>query len=124
MTLDTVTASIGVSTDDSVRASRLSPDAPLPLVVTPAADRVDLGSWLQEHAAAATLTLERDGGLLFRGFEVDSPEVFQRIVVGFTPHVLEYTERSTPRQRVSDKVYTSTEYPADQAIPLHNENSY
>jgi len=124
MTLDTLSTSVGVFTDVSVRTGRLAPDAALPLVVTPAADRVDLGSWLQEHAAPATLALERDGGLLFRGFEVDSPEVFQRIVVALTPQVLDYTERSTPRQRVSDKVYTSTEYPADQAIPLHNENSY
>lgn len=37
---------------------------------------------------------------------------------------LEYNERSTPRSRVTGKVYTSTEYPPDQTIPQHNESSY
>ncbi|MEU1310632.1 TauD/TfdA family dioxygenase [Streptomyces cinnamoneus] len=37
---------------------------------------------------------------------------------------LDYNERSTPRSRVTGKVYTSTEYPADQTIPQHNEASY
>jgi alpha-ketoglutarate-dependent taurine dioxygenase len=35
-----------------------------------------------------------------------------------------YDERSTPRREVEGKVYTSTEYPADQHIPMHNELSY
>ncbi|MEU8824342.1 TauD/TfdA family dioxygenase [Streptomyces sp. NPDC048636] len=37
---------------------------------------------------------------------------------------LEYNERSTPRSRVKGNVYTSTEYPADQSIPQHNESAY
>jgi hypothetical protein len=36
----------------------------------------------------------------------------------------EYDYRSTPRQRVAGRVFTSTEYPSDQTIPLHNEMSY
>ena len=35
-----------------------------------------------------------------------------------------YTYRSTPRSHVSGHIYTSTEYPADQSIPLHNEMAY
>lgn len=35
-----------------------------------------------------------------------------------------YTYRSTPRSTVDGLVYTSTEYPAPQEIPLHNEMSY
>lgn len=37
---------------------------------------------------------------------------------------LEYTYRLTPRTKLGGKIYTATEYPADQFIPLHNENAY
>ncbi|MEH0589603.1 TauD/TfdA family dioxygenase [Streptomyces sp. B21-106] len=36
----------------------------------------------------------------------------------------DYDNRSTPRRRVDGNVFTSTEYPADQTIPQHNEMSY
>ena len=38
--------------------------------------------------------------------------------------MLDYSYRSTPRTLVNGKIYTSTEYPAEQFIPLHNEMSY
>jgi alpha-ketoglutarate-dependent taurine dioxygenase len=38
--------------------------------------------------------------------------------------LVDYKYRSTPRTRVSGKIYTSTSYPAHQTIPLHNEMSY
>ena len=37
---------------------------------------------------------------------------------------MEYRERSSPRHEMGDKVYTSTDYPADQSIFPHNEHSY
>jgi alpha-ketoglutarate-dependent taurine dioxygenase len=37
---------------------------------------------------------------------------------------MQYTEGATPRTELGDKVYTSTEYPADEAIALHNELTY
>jgi alpha-ketoglutarate-dependent taurine dioxygenase len=38
--------------------------------------------------------------------------------------LLEYKERSTPRTAIGKYVYTSTEYPSEQSIALHNEFSY
>ncbi|WP_254896579.1 TauD/TfdA family dioxygenase, partial [Amycolatopsis sp. Hca4] len=32
--------------------------------------------------------------------------------------------RSTPRSNVAGNIYTSTEYPPAESIPMHNENSY
>ena len=37
---------------------------------------------------------------------------------------LVYTERSSPRSTIKGRVYTSTDYPPDEEIFLHNENSY
>jgi alpha-ketoglutarate-dependent taurine dioxygenase len=39
-------------------------------------------------------------------------------------NLLNYIVGNSPRTKVSDKVYTSTEYPPSETIPLHNELSY
>ncbi|MEV0111361.1 TauD/TfdA family dioxygenase [Nocardia sp. NPDC050799] len=39
-------------------------------------------------------------------------------------NALAYRERSTPRSELSEGIFTSTEYPAREAIPLHCESSY
>ena len=43
---------------------------------------------------------------------------------GFGHELLAYEFGSTPRSAVQSGVYTSTEYPAHQHIPLHNEQAY
>ncbi|WP_405789317.1 TauD/TfdA family dioxygenase [Streptomyces sp. NBC_00029] len=67
--------------------------------------------------------LHDQGAVLLRGLPADL-ELFDEItrLVGGSP--LEYTERSTPRSEVQGAIYTSTEYPPDQSIPMHNESSY
>ncbi len=52
------------------------------------------------------------------------PNLVERFIQLSSTGLLEYHERSSPRSRVSGNIYTSTEYPADQEIFLHNENSY
>jgi alpha-ketoglutarate-dependent taurine dioxygenase len=68
--------------------------------------------------------LTRVGGILFRGFQISSADDFERFVNTSFAHLLEYKERSTPRTAIGKYVYTSTEYPAEQSIALHNEFSY
>jgi alpha-ketoglutarate-dependent taurine dioxygenase len=76
------------------------------------------------HPLIADL-LATHGGVLFRGFRVNGVAHFERFMTeGFGRELLMYRNRSTPRTEVRDRVYTSTEYPADQHIELHNENSY
>jgi alpha-ketoglutarate-dependent taurine dioxygenase len=66
--------------------------------------------------------LARDGALLFRGF--DRSEEFENFARTVSPRLIEYGERSSPRTRISNGIYTSTDHPADQPIVLHNEQSY
>jgi alpha-ketoglutarate-dependent taurine dioxygenase len=68
--------------------------------------------------------LSRHGALLFRGFAVETVEHFQQLVAATSSGALEYTERSSPRSQVSGRIYTSTDYPAEYPIFLHNEQSY
>lgn len=107
-----------------VRKGRLSDDAELPALWTPALDGVDLVSWAAEHREEIEETLNRAGAILFRGFGLTDPEAFQSFIESVSGDTLEYKERSTPRSQVQGNIYTSTDYPADQSIFPHNENSY
>ncbi len=107
-----------------IRMSFLDPDKKLPLVVEPIVEGVDLHSWIASNREFIESQILQYGGLLFRNFSVDGSsdlEAFIRIVSG---EPLEYRERSSPRSTIAGKIYTSTEYPAHQAIAMHCENSY
>jgi alpha-ketoglutarate-dependent taurine dioxygenase len=107
-----------------VRTGLLRAGEPVPLLVTPATADVDLVAWAAEHRAWLEAQLLEHGGVLFRGFGVTALEHFERLARAVTPELLDYTNRSTPRTQLASKVYTSTEYPAEQWIPLHNEMSF
>lgn len=68
--------------------------------------------------------LYASGGILFRDFHLDGAEGFRSFAASFGDPLLTYEFGSTPRTQVSSGVYTSTEYPPHQSIPLHNEQAY
>lgn len=108
----------------AVSLGPLEGGGPLPLVVRPAADGLGAAEWARDHRPFIEARLARHGGLLFRGFGLSTPEDFERFCAAVSGELLEYRERSSPRTQVSPNVYTSTDYPAEQSIFLHNENSY
>ncbi|MBC9795245.1 TauD/TfdA family dioxygenase [Sinomicrobium weinanense] len=83
-----------------------------------------LVSWIRDNLQSVQQAFETHHALLFRGFNLDSKEAFIQVTKQFSLPLLDYNEPSTPRSKVSDKVYTSTEYPKEQSIPQHNEHSY
>jgi len=97
---------------------------PFPLVLTPGVDNVNLVLWAETNREHLEKELLRHGALLFRGFEVNGVERFEQFARAISPELLDYRERSSPRTEVINGVYTSTDYPADQAIHFHNEQSY
>ncbi len=109
-----------------VRTEPLQPNTVLPLVIRPTVDGVDLAAWIEHNRILLNHYLDTHGGVLFRGFRVGGVAGFERFSHAVSQdELLEYVYRSTPRTRVgSGNLYTSTEYPSDQAIPLHNENAY
>jgi alpha-ketoglutarate-dependent taurine dioxygenase len=64
------------------------------------------------------------GAVLLRGFEKVSASEFRDFAAGFGEPMLSYEFASTPRTRIEADVYSSTEYPAHQWIPQHNEQAY
>jgi alpha-ketoglutarate-dependent taurine dioxygenase len=95
----------------------------LPLQVEPAGAGIGLAEWAAENAGTVRSWLLRSGAVLFRGFGVTLAG-FPGVGQALAGELADYTERSSPRTRLGDHVYTATDYPADQPIPLHNENSY
>jgi alpha-ketoglutarate-dependent taurine dioxygenase len=84
-----------------------------------AADYVDKNKPLIE-----SLLLE-SGAVLLRGFDMREAKQFAAAIGQLAPDLLSYSERSSPRHEVEEeRVYTSTDHPADQEIVLHSEQSY
>lgn len=107
-----------------VEMTPISAESHLPLMITPTIDGVSLPRWITDNHEQMVSLLHKHGALLFRNFAVEDPAAFYEVANAVTPDILNYTERSSPRHAVAEKVYTSTDYPKEQHIFLHNENSY
>jgi amino acid adenylation domain-containing protein len=107
-----------------VRTGHPVPGRSLPLLVEPEVRDVDLAAWAAAHRELVDGWLLQDGAVLFRGFGVETVEQFRAVAAAISPDLLSYDDPTTPRTDLGEKVYTSTEYPPDQTIPLHNELSY
>src|SRR5205085_4266874 len=116
--------SVVISPRHLVNSGLLYPEAGLPLVVEPAVKDLDAAAWLKTNAARVQGWLDDHGAVLFRGFAVNDPNAFRDFVTAVSPELLSYNERAAPRIEVSPKIFTSTEYPPEYIIPLHNEMSF
>jgi len=95
-----------------------------PLVIRPVEEHLNLSEWAATNQPFVEKQLLEHGAILFRNFRIDGVEVFEAFAKAISPQLLDYHERAAPRTEVSSKIYTSTEYPAEHAIPLHHEMSY
>lgn len=92
----------------------LHPDAPGdPVLDTIEADRARIRELITEV-----------GAVLFRGFDVGGVDRLNDAVRALSGDPLDYTERTSPRTSLAGNVFTSTDYPEDEEIFLHNECSY
>lgn len=111
-------------TGGTAREGPLAPGRPMPHVVSAALPGQSLLAWSEGRREHLLRALLEHGGVLFRGFRVGCVAEFERFITGLSDEVVDYTYRSTPRKEVEGRIYTSTEYPAEQSIPMHNEMSY
>ncbi len=116
--------SISISQNELIKTEFLTPEQPLPLVVKPAIDGISLVDWVVGNRDWIETHLLQHGGLLFRNFNIGNSVNLEQFIQTISGELIEYSYRSTPRTQVSGKIYTSTEYPADRSIPLHNEMAY
>jgi alpha-ketoglutarate-dependent taurine dioxygenase len=115
---------ISPSQEDWIETGLLTNNQTLPLVIRPAIEGVNLSQWAVSHADFIHKKLHEHGGILFRGFDVCDQNSFEGFVEGLCPQLMHYIEGATPRTQLSDNIYTSTEYPSEHTIALHNELTY
>jgi len=68
--------------------------------------------------------LTKYGAVKFQNTPINSKEDFQNIVGSLSTNFLNYVNGNSPRKKVANHVYTSTEYDSSQIITMHNEMSY
>jgi alpha-ketoglutarate-dependent taurine dioxygenase len=110
-----------VSVSDFVREDLAAPGV---VRLQPAVEGVGLVQWVETNKQTVLEKLQTIGAVLFRGFDTLSLDAFEQLLTSLSGELLDYSYRSTPRNQVSGKIYTSTHYPAHQTIALHNEMSY
>lgn len=115
---------VQVSSEAIVKESLLAPDQPLPMVIQPVVEGLSLLIWVEQNLACIQTHLQTHAGILFRGFTINGSKDFGAFMTAVSTTPMTYSYRSTPRTQVEGNVYTSTEYPADRTIPLHNEMAY
>lgn len=96
----------------------------LPALLSPSRRGEPLQDVLPRLRGEIDALLATIGGVLLRGFDVPTVDAFRGFAASFGHPLLSYEFGSTPRSAVGGGVYTSTEYPAHQHIPLHNEQAY
>lgn len=117
--------SISVTQEALVKTGYLQPEQTLPVVIEPTLEGINLLDWAPQNRAQIDELLLQHGGILFRNFQIGGVPEFEQFIERVAEGgLLTYTYRSTPRSQVSGNIYTSTEYPADEHIPMHNEMSY
>lgn len=106
-----------------VKSKLFYDDSNLLLEVTPRFPHVSLSDWSNDNWDFINSKLLEHGAILFRGFDLSSDEKFLDYIKSVPFDLIEYVERSSPRKTVAKNVFTSTLYPSDETIALHNENT-
>ena len=101
----------------------LLPERNLPWLVQ-AEPGITLNEVRDQLEAVVAEKIHQTGAVLFRGFPLNGSAGLQEFAHWFTESFLEYDYGSTPRSKVDGSVYSSTEYPANRTISLHNEMAY
>lgn len=110
--------------DNALAVTRREDAASLPLLVRRGDGSAAEYDFVNNNPDSLIAMARSAGGILFRGFGVDTPDAFRRAVEQVVPGLADYRGGTSPRTKIEDGVYTSTEYPNQYEISLHNEMSY
>lgn len=109
--------------DMVVNTSMYFDDSDLLMLVTPKIEGVNLIKWSNDNWDFLNKKLLEHGAILFRGFNMSTDDDLLGYLKDLPFELIEYVERSSPRKTIAKNVFTSTLYPNDETIALHNENT-
>ena len=100
----------------------------LPLVIEPDSDSSvnHLKEWLNKNQDVFNQKYYKHGAVLFRGFEADSPKLFEEVALTVAPDLKNDYLGTSPRDRVpgAEYVFSASELPGYYPIMQHCEMSY
>jgi hypothetical protein len=99
----------------------------LPLEIKPISKDVTISEWILRNKTEFEADLQKFGAILFRGFNVETVQHFDKVMSCFDNKPLPYMFRSSPRKEISENlkyIYLSTSHPKNRTIQMHNESSY
>jgi alpha-ketoglutarate-dependent taurine dioxygenase len=114
---------VSTSSEDLVSRETVEGGTPIALFRCHSAD-IDPMNWARTNKEHLLVELREYGAVLFRGFGVDSIAGLREFAMVFTPQLVPYLERRSPRTELGQNIYTSTIHPADQYIHFHNTTSF
>lgn len=110
--------------EELIKTEYFQPEVKLPLIIKPSVNGVNLIDCAANNLEFINNQILQHGAILFRNFPINSVVEFEKFIAIICGEVLEYRYRASPRSRISGRIYTSTDYPADQSIFPHNEHAY
>lgn len=108
-----------------VKTSLLTADNPLPLVIEPAIGDLALSEWARANKELLEHKLLKHGALLFRNFNVTSPQEYRQFATVVYSQLAVFTANIHPTPKgeaVSQR--TGVTYPITRKIRWHNEDSF
>lgn len=99
---------------------------PLPLLIEPGQSRSveALHEWMVGNAAALRERLVEHGAFLFRGFDIAGPDDFEHLARGIDDELKNEYLGTSPRDGLTDYVFSASELPGFYPIPQHCEMSF
>ncbi len=109
-----------------IKAGLLPGGGQLPLVLSPGTirDAAGLSEWLAAHREWLAGRLREHGALLVRGFPVEDPAAFERVARALSPELKNDYLGTSPRNGLTDYVFSASELPPYYPIPQHCEMSF
>ncbi|MFJ4396928.1 amino acid adenylation domain-containing protein [Pseudomonas sp. NPDC089396] len=106
-----------------VREQAMVPGQAFPLLVEPVDPGISLTDWVVANRAEVERKLVSHGGLLFRGFGLQTPQDFEAFAEAVQPGLYgQYGD--LPKKEGGKNTYRSTPYPEQKMILFHNESAH
>ena len=113
-----------VRTDEVVKIAPFFEEGTPPVKIQSLLPSMELPNWAEGNLGIIQELLRKHGAILFRGFAAGAQQGLSGFSHAINMELMNYMEGATPRKALGNNVYTSTEFPPDQIIAQHNENSY
>ena len=98
----------------------------LPLYIRPADDRPlsEICDWLRQQSEWVHEALTKHGAFYFRGFDINGPDDFEAIARSIDDELQNDYLGTSPRDGLTDYVFSASELPGFYPIPQHCEMTF